>query len=375
MYIPEVQTPRLIEIQFTILPEDEWLLGISDLAYFQGIGFSLPIPFDEEMQAVIQNDLLKNSLSDPIFNSEAKDDIYEESDFTEIQASTEFQDDLPDAFIDSSKLMPFSSPDPVPSIIENALFASIPGSSKLYAFLPGFFYCSKHDVMVDGVLVEVTHKEIFGQTFANFKPEFITSFDIQSALTLDEEGEVAEVEIDMSTAGRFATGVAIASFEDAMMNQQDVRIQSIQDVAFTKEIQVSKSLLQLFSLSDLKRAYVSGPIVTGQLMTLLHDIETNGLTPRYRLYVKNTKYPEGKVVEEIYQGINGILDLEGVQGILTPEDMELMAEVSCLSFAKLVGWSKEVDIETAVMETQNHFRKIFGDSPSKDNILRLIFRG
>ncbi|MHA1909790.1 MAG: hypothetical protein ACW98Y_21010, partial [Candidatus Thorarchaeota archaeon] len=81
MYIPESQTPRLIEIQFTILPEDEWLLGISDLAYFQGIGFSLPIPFDEEMQMVVQNDLLKNSLSDRIFNSEEDNQIFEDSDF------------------------------------------------------------------------------------------------------------------------------------------------------------------------------------------------------------------------------------------------------------------------------------------------------
>ncbi|MHA1907807.1 MAG: hypothetical protein ACW98Y_10975, partial [Candidatus Thorarchaeota archaeon] len=279
------------------------------------------------------------------------------------------------AFTDASVHIPFISPDPVPSIIENALFATSLGSSKLYAFLPGFFYCSKHDAMVDGVLIEVTHKEIFGQTFANFKPEFITSFDIKSALAVDKHGEVAEVEFDMSTAGRFATGVAIASFEDAMNSYQDGITQSIQDVAFSKEIQVSKNLLQLLSLNDLKRAYVSGSIVTGQLLTLLHDIEKNGLNPRNRLYVKNSKYPDGKVVDVVYQGINGILELDGLEGILIPEDMELTAEVSTLSFAKLVGWSKEVDIETGVLETQNLFRSMFGNSPSKDNILRSIFRG
>ena len=45
-YIPEKRTLRLAEIQFTVLPEAEWLIGITDLGYFQGIGFSLPIPFN-----------------------------------------------------------------------------------------------------------------------------------------------------------------------------------------------------------------------------------------------------------------------------------------------------------------------------------------
>ncbi|MFW9806146.1 MAG: hypothetical protein ACFFFK_05405 [Candidatus Thorarchaeota archaeon] len=33
---------RLVEIQESVLPEDEWLIGISDLGYFKGVGYSMP---------------------------------------------------------------------------------------------------------------------------------------------------------------------------------------------------------------------------------------------------------------------------------------------------------------------------------------------
>ena len=33
---------RLVEIQEHVLPEDEWLIGISDLGYFKGVGYSMP---------------------------------------------------------------------------------------------------------------------------------------------------------------------------------------------------------------------------------------------------------------------------------------------------------------------------------------------
>ncbi len=42
MYIPEKRSLRLVEIQESVLPEDEWLIGISDLGYFKGIGYSMP---------------------------------------------------------------------------------------------------------------------------------------------------------------------------------------------------------------------------------------------------------------------------------------------------------------------------------------------
>jgi len=42
VYIPIKRTLQLVEIQESVLPEDEWLIGISDLGYFKGIGYSMP---------------------------------------------------------------------------------------------------------------------------------------------------------------------------------------------------------------------------------------------------------------------------------------------------------------------------------------------
>ena len=42
MYIPTKRSLQLVEIQESVLPEDEWLIGISDLGYFMGIGYSMP---------------------------------------------------------------------------------------------------------------------------------------------------------------------------------------------------------------------------------------------------------------------------------------------------------------------------------------------
>jgi len=43
LYIPSRRSLRLVEIQESVLPEDEWLIGISDLGYFQGVGYSMPL--------------------------------------------------------------------------------------------------------------------------------------------------------------------------------------------------------------------------------------------------------------------------------------------------------------------------------------------
>jgi hypothetical protein len=42
VYIPSRRSLRLVEIQERVLPEDEWLIGISDLGYFKGVGYSMP---------------------------------------------------------------------------------------------------------------------------------------------------------------------------------------------------------------------------------------------------------------------------------------------------------------------------------------------
>ncbi|MHA1963792.1 MAG: hypothetical protein ACXACG_12500 [Candidatus Thorarchaeota archaeon] len=48
MYIPSRRSLRLVEIQESVLPEDEWLIGISDLGYFKGVGYSMPLVNDDE---------------------------------------------------------------------------------------------------------------------------------------------------------------------------------------------------------------------------------------------------------------------------------------------------------------------------------------
>ncbi|MFX1606879.1 MAG: hypothetical protein ACFFDD_13375 [Promethearchaeota archaeon] len=52
MYVPSRRSLRLVEIQESVLPEDEWLIGVSDLGYFKGVGYSMPLA-DEE---AIMND-------------------------------------------------------------------------------------------------------------------------------------------------------------------------------------------------------------------------------------------------------------------------------------------------------------------------------
>ena len=47
VYVPEKQSLQLVEIQDSVLPEDEWLIGISDMTYFRGVGFSMPLSFAE----------------------------------------------------------------------------------------------------------------------------------------------------------------------------------------------------------------------------------------------------------------------------------------------------------------------------------------
>jgi len=48
VYIPSKRSLRLVEIQESVLPEDEWLIGVSDLGYFQGVGYSMPLVNGEE---------------------------------------------------------------------------------------------------------------------------------------------------------------------------------------------------------------------------------------------------------------------------------------------------------------------------------------
>ena len=127
MYIPSRRALRLVEIQESVLPEDEWLIGVSDLDYFKGVGYSMPI-VDSDSQEAAEN---------------------------------------------------------------------------LFAFLPGLFYCSAQQTSVDGVLIEVSHKEIAGVMLPSFRPEDVRTFDVGKGITFDENGNIEPVEITLDTLGSF----------------------------------------------------------------------------------------------------------------------------------------------------------------------------
>jgi hypothetical protein len=55
LYIPSKRSLRLVEIQESVLPEDEWLIGVSDLGYFQGVGYSMPLIHEEEGTSESEN--------------------------------------------------------------------------------------------------------------------------------------------------------------------------------------------------------------------------------------------------------------------------------------------------------------------------------
>jgi hypothetical protein len=110
-------------------------------------------------------------------------------------------------------------------------------------------------------------------------------------------------------------------------------------------------------------------------MTLLHDIDRNGINPRGRIYIKNSKYPDGHIIEVKYQGLQCILDLTRVVGVTTPDDLETDFEISRLSFAKLVGISREVDIERTVLDTYHFLQDTIGKYPTKDDIMYQLFGG
>jgi len=131
---------KLIEIQESVLPEDEWLIGISSLEYFNGVGYSMPSDLSIEKEN--QELLITN-----------KEDNYE--------------------------------------------------SKNLYAFIPGIFYCSSQQTSVDGVLIEVTQSQRFGMTLSSFKPEDVRPLDLAQGMMLDEKGFGKSIQLGIDTLGTF----------------------------------------------------------------------------------------------------------------------------------------------------------------------------
>jgi len=285
LYIPSRRALRLVEIQESVLPEDEWLIGVSDLGYFKGVGYSMPL-VDE------------------------------------------------------------STPD---------------NAGTLYAFLPGLFYCSSQQTSVDGVLIEVTHKEIAGVMLPSFRPEDVRTFDVGRGLTL-KKGVLQPIDITLDTLGSFG----VESFlKDSGLNHESVN--------YKREMQIAAHLAEKIPLTDLKKAYVSSSFLRNRLTKLLDDIEFFGLNPRRRIYVRNTKHPYGSVVDVKYTGLGDNLEMDLGVGIICPDDPKLEEEIGKLSFSKLVDSGVEIDVERAILDMLLYIRFEFEGSTSSSDVLTALF--
>ena len=286
MYIPSRRALRLVEIQESVLPEDEWLIGVSDLGYFKGVGYSMPI-IDSDSQETAEN---------------------------------------------------------------------------LFAFLPGLFYCSAQQTSVDGVLIEVSHKEIAGVMLPSFRPEDVRTFDVGKGITFDENGNIEPVEITLDTLG----GFEVESFLKDSGLQHDT-------FNYKREMEIASRLAEKIPLGELKNAYVSSSFLQTRITKLLDDIEFFGLSPRKRIYVRNIKHPYGTVVDVKYRGLEDEIEIDTGFGIKCPDDPELEKELGSLSFSKLVGSGVEIDVERAILDMLLYIRFEFEGSVSRNDVLRALF--
>lgn len=289
MYIPSRRALRLVEIQESVLPEDEWLIGVSDLGYFKGVGYSMPI----------------------VEESGSSDEI-----------------------------------------------------GNLYAFLPGFFYCSAQQTSVDGVLIEVSHKEIAGVMLPSFRPEDVRTFDVGKGISFDDGGNIRPIEITLDSLGSFG----VESFlKDSGLKHETFN--------YKREMQIASSLAEMIPLSELKKAYVSSSFLQTRLTKLLDDIEFFGLSPRKRIYIRNLKHPYGSVVDVKYRGLEDEIEIDTGTGIKCPDNPELEKELSKLSFSKLVDSGVETDVEKAILDMMLYIRFEFEGNVSRSDVLRTLFGG
>jgi len=371
------RTLRLVEIQQSVLPEDDWLIGITDLSYFKGIGFSMPVSFDDTYFILGEDPLLRGGQGYTDIILESGDD-----ECISFEAADSEDDPLLASGTDYSGVS-LSAHDREesgglhPDLVEDELQFSM-GSSwdrqNLFAFIPGVFYCSSHNTSVDGILIEVTQSEILGMELSSFRTEAIRSFDISRGISVDDSGKTEAVEMSIEDLGQFKAGLSASLTESLTSSMTDIEVSSYEDLAFSRETEVAQYLSGMFSLDDLKRAYVSDAILIGQMMTLLHDIETNGLYPKFKIYVRNNKYPKGHVVEVRYRTLDTILHLGNGHGIECPLEVDVELQMLKLSFAKLIGDGKEVDIESAILDIYEYIRSVLSYKPSKKEIMKLIFQ-
>ncbi|TFF94335.1 hypothetical protein EU546_05030 [Candidatus Thorarchaeota archaeon] len=375
MYIPRQRTLRLVEIQESVLPEEEYIMGISDLGYFQGVGFSMPIPFD---RAYFQpknsgfGDVTSGGLEIELTSSDGDIVLERNWDGRMEEESTLAEDSNHEAILQGYDNIGLS-PQPVVSERVDRLLESMEmhtENPQLHAFLPGRFYCSRHMTSVDGVLIEVDQQDILGMTLTTFRPEDVHSFDVETGLIVDNNGEPRKVKMNLDALGKFR-----ANLLQEIEEETDVVIgaSSLAEIDYRYEVDLAAILADRVQFENLKGAYVSGASVAGRIMNLYDDVEKHGLEPVNRIYLRNNKHPRGTIVDISYRSLEGILELTDWRGIECPNEMDLGLTLRCLSFSKLAGDGEEVDIEQAILETYAFMEAQIGVRPSLEQIVTLLF--
>lgn len=342
---------RLVEIQESVLPEDEWIIGISALDYFNGVGYSMPRSQRIEQKPGVDRDSsLRRRLNlDVIAYSKLEDQL----------ETGQGEGEVDDALLASSesKENEASNDKPHGSIPLDSLLDG-QDSMNLYAFIPGIFYCSGQETSVDAILIEVTQNERFGMTLSSFRPEDVRSLDISKGFMLDETGKGKSVQITVDTLGSFHS-------EDFLKDSG----LTVEEMSYSKEIELARRLSGHMPLSELRRAYASSSFLQARLMKLLEDIDFFGLAPRRRIYVRNEKHPYGRVVEVDYRLLNRALYLRGESGVSCPDETELESQLNCLVFTKLMGAGTETTVEEAIIEMLHFIKTGLKKRTSKEEVL------
>lgn len=361
--MPSGKTLRLVEIQESVLPEGEWLIGISDPLYFGGAGFSMPLPpmqLAEDIEesevegGVVSRELEASSnLDDPIRTSIVELEPYDELLPMTYKHST---DPLQASTSEEGEGVGIEYPS------DNTLLVNMQRGREgvnLYAFIPGIFYCSTQQTSVDGVLVEVTQKKTLGMTLASFRPEEVRSLETTSPIWVEDDVKTKHSDLSRSSLGTFDVEPLLATIPTSEPGRHTANL--------------AIALAKRMTLAELKQAYVASKFLESRLVRLLEDIEFYGLAPRNRVYVRNMKHPYGTVVDVRYRGLDSVLDLEGKTGVLCPDEMDLTLELRDLSFSKPGQIMREVDIEASIVDILESIKRQLDGKTKKEHVLRVLF--
>ena len=366
--MPSKRSLRLIEIQESVLPEDEWIIGISDLSYFNGVGFSMPLASGRTLGLDHDSSIHGGGTS---FGTEASSNLDDPIKLAPIETGPH-DSLLPLSYVHNEESLQASNDDgtigpSLSSISENILLARIEQdvdlNPNLYAFIPGIFYCSNQQTSVDAILIEVTQETRFGIALSSFRPEDVRSFDVSQAVISSGPSSIKTAPVSEAVLG----GFKIDSYLQESITPQAA-------ANYNPSVEIGIALAKQIRLSMLKQAYIATDFMEERLSRFSDDIEFFGLRPRNRVYVKNRKHPYGTIVDVSYRGLVGILELHGATGMACPDEVDLEIELGTLSFSRTAGSLTEVDIEEAVLDMLAFIEAQLEGRTDRRSLLQALFR-